>query len=230
MDISIIIPAYNEEHRIGSTIRDLYEYFSSKKQDFEIIVVFDGNDGTPSVVRSFAGKNVTLLQFNERLGKGRAVAKGIISAGGKRIGFIDADCPISPEEYLAMFAALDDADCVIASRYVKGSKMQGRTFMRKLFSWGFNTYVNTLFRLGVSDTLCGAKVFREDLAKKTISDIKFGGFIFDVEVLWKVKKTGAKLVEYPVSWKHVKEGTLNYWKDFPKMAVDILKLRFGGAR
>ena len=229
--LSIVIPAYNEEKRISATVNSYKNYFKLILRNFEIIVVCDGcTDNTPSIVRKIALKNkkVRLLTFDYKLGKGGAIVRGFDSAKGDKIGFTDADEAVSPKDFHSMLKELNKFDCVIASRRVKGAIiLKKQPFRRRLCSKAFNVAINSLFWLGISDTQCGAKLMHKK-AYNTIKDkIKSSGFEFDAELLWRIKRAGFSILEYPISWKHTEHSKFDLRKG-PKMLLSILYLRVFG--
>ena len=116
MQISLVIPAYNEEDKIETTLSN----YSNLFQDQEIIVVCDGTDNTQNIVRELSKKypNIKLLNFEKRLGKGGGIIEGFKAAKGERIGFVDADESVEPDDVMKMFNLLSDVDGVISSRYL----------------------------------------------------------------------------------------------------------------
>lgn len=225
--ISIIIPAYNEEKRIRKTLDDYNNYFSRFGR-FEVIVVTDGcTDKTVEVVKSFRGKNIISMNFPERLGKGTAIIKGLENSTGTIVGFVDADESVSAEDFFRMAKALGKHGCIIASRRVKGFEMiRNQPLKRRIASRAFNLLANMIFGLGIRDTQCGAKIFTAEAKKIIIRDVKTKGYVFDVDVLWKLKRRGMSIKEFPVKWMHAREGTLKIRKHAYKMFFELVKLRF----
>ncbi len=222
--ISIIIPAYNEEKRISQMLKDYVPY--AKKRDAEIIVVCDGTDKTPKVVKRFRG--VRLIQFSTRLGKGGGVIAGFEAATGDLIGFADADNSISPEEFEKLvLAILKGSDCAVASRRISGSKIaESRSGLQRFGSRAINLLARLMFGLAVSDTQCGAKVFRSGAIKKVMPLKRSSGFEFDVELLWRIKNAGFSIKEVPVAW-HGKSNSRFSMLECPKMLFNLILRRMG---
>ena len=223
IDKSIVIPAYNEEERIETVISNYYNYF----QNQEIIVVCDGSDNTSSIIKKLS-KNyptIRLLSFEKRLGKGGAIIEGFKVANGDKIGFVDADESVHPNDVKKMFDALSDADGVIASRRLKDSQiLVKQPLKRRIASKTFNIMVRTIFGLDFKDTQCGAKVFRKKVIEDVLNELKTKKFEFDVELLWKLKNKGYKIIEFPVTWKH-SEGSSFSLSNAPTMFFSLLKVR-----
>ncbi len=232
MSYSVVIPAYNEERRITRTLDSYLQYFSKKHADFEIIVVCDGcSDRTSDIVRSFVKRSsrVKLLAPEKRLGKGGGILKGFEAATGDVIGFVDADGSVGPEDLFGMMELCEGKKrAVIGSRNMQNSVIHNRAPpYRRILSRIFSFYVNALFGLSISDTQCGAKALTKDIAKPLVHSVKSKGFEFDVEVLWRIKKNGGSLTEYPVRWSHTTFSTFKM-KNGPGMALRLLLTRLGG--
>ncbi|MCK5176172.1 MAG: glycosyltransferase family 2 protein [Candidatus Aenigmarchaeota archaeon] len=227
-ELSIIIPAYNEEKRICKTLKKYNKYFKSKDYDYEIIVVIDkSKDRTEQLVVDFAkkNKNIIPLIFEQRRGKGGAIIEGFKIARADKVGFSDADEAVSSEYIEKMFDCLSKYDCVIASRRLKQSKIsRHQPIIRQVLSKGFNILVNIMFGLNIKDTQCGAKVFRSKVIKESIQNMKSKGFEFDVELLWRIKKNNYSIKEYPIEWSHQDDSSFSL-KEVPSMFINLLKLK-----
>jgi len=221
---SIIIPAYNEEKRIKLTIKNLLMEFPGQ----EIIVVCDGQDHSVDIVNnlSFEYPNIMLLSSKNRLGKGGALVQGFRAANGREVCFVDADESVSTIDLKRMFLALNDADGVIASRRIAGSKILAeQPLMRRIASRAFNIFVRLLFNLPFKDTQCGAKIFKREALFNILDEIKTTGFEIDVELLWRMKNKGYIIKEYPITWKHT-EGSKFKLSHSNGMFISLLKTRF----
>ncbi|MFA5367885.1 MAG: dolichyl-phosphate beta-glucosyltransferase [Dehalococcoidia bacterium] len=223
--ISIVIPAYNEEARIESVVVNICDQFPGQ----EIIVVCNGCiDNTHDILNTLRARypQVRILDFQKKLGKGGAIIEGFRAAEGEKIGFADADDSVEPGDIEGMFAALSDADGVIASRRMSKSIITVKQpIIRRFSSRIFNIIVRALFSLNFKDTQCGVKVFRKEVIKDILNSLSATGFEFDVELLWKLKSKGYRVVEFPVVWKHV-EGSTFRLTNAPGMLLSLLKIRF----
>jgi glycosyltransferase involved in cell wall biosynthesis len=221
---SIIIPAYNEADRIYIVL----ESYAAEFSGHEIIVVFDGQDNTPDIVKDVAKlcSDIRLLTFHKRLGKGGAIIEGFKASRGDRIGFVDADESVSAKDLKAMFETLGEFDGVIASRRLATSKiMIKQPLKRRLASKGFNMIVRTLFGLPFKDTQCGAKVFMRRAICDIIDELETRGFEIDVEILWRLKNKGYRVVEYPITWSHSEGSKFKLSQSFA-MFFSLIKIRF----
>ena len=227
-DLSIIIPAWNEERVIARTLTRYVEFFSGK-YDFEVIVVMDGcTDGTQGIVRKFSRKNpvVISLHFPNRLGKGGGVMRGFKAAKGDLIAFTDADGATSPEEMARLIESVGELDGVIGSRWLDGAViLKGESLGRRIASRGFNLLIRSMFFMPYSDTQCGAKVFKKDVIDNVIDEVCINNFAFDVDLLFKIMGKGYSIKEIPIEWSHDENTSLNMTKIMPKMFISLLGLR-----
>jgi len=223
--ISIIIPAYNEEKRIGKTLDSLAGFF--KNQDYEIIVSANGcKDLTESLIRSYVAKNKKIkLVSSEIAKKGLALQKGFSQSKGDIVVFADADSSSGPEEIWKLVKELENYDCVIGSRMVRKLIKVKQPWKREAFGRLMSLIVRMLFRLGINDTQCGYKAFRRLALEKVFNTVSSKGFEFDVELLLKIKKAGFSIKELPIRWADDKRSTLKIYPDAFRMFSNILKLR-----
>jgi len=225
MNLSIIIPAYNEEQRIEKTLR---EYASFFKED-EIYVILNGcKDNTLGVVQRVMGDhhNIKYKNFEAAIGKGGAVIEGFKWAEKELIGFVDADMATSPEAFKDLVDNIGDYDGIIASRYVKGARiLKKQPLSRRLASRVFNLAVRILFFLNYKDTQCGAKLFKKGAIKKVVNNLREGGWTFDVELLYSMKQNKFKVKEYPTTWQEPGLTRLKPMKVGPEIFLSLTKLR-----
>ncbi|MGB8216456.1 MAG: dolichyl-phosphate beta-glucosyltransferase [Candidatus Methanoperedens sp.] len=227
MELSLVIPAYNEEKRISRVI-DSYSAFLDKKYDYELLIVCDGNDNTAGIVRGMIEYNphIRLLEFPTRQGKGCAIIQGFKESHGELVGFVDSDESVSPLDFAKLINSLNGADCAIASRRVKGARISAhQPWGRRISSKVFNILINSIFNLGIKDTQCGAKVFKKSILEPLLPLMKTRGFEFDVELLWRIKNADFRIKEVPVEWKHELGSTFSL-KYSGIMFLNLLKLRF----
>jgi len=200
------------------------EYFPTQ----EIIVVCNGcTDDTPNIAGGLCAtySQIRALCFEEKMGKGGAIIEGFRVAEGDAVGFVDADESVEPGDVKRMLDALENADGVIASRRLKDSRILiKQPLKRRAASRLFNMIVRVMFGLNLRDTQCGAKVFRKEAIRDVLGSLNTKGFEFDVELLWKLKNRGYKIIEFPVTWKH-SEGSTFSLANAPKMFFSLLKVR-----
>ena len=220
---SLVIPAYNEEKRIG-TLFDTINCF-----DGELIVVCDGTDATAEVVERIAQKRADLLirclRFEKRLGKGGGVIAGLGAARAPLVGYVDADGSTSLDELKRLFSQLGAYDGVFGSRWVPGSHLQVRQgLLRQLESRGFNLFIRLLFGLDFRDTQCGAKVFKKSAIDAVLPLMVSRGFEFDVELLWRLTGAGYKIREVPIAWQNKGDSRVRK-RDMIMMLAGLFRVR-----
>ena len=205
MKLSIVIPAHNEEHRLPPMLEAYAVYFSEKyANEAELIVVPNFcDDRTGDVARKIAElyPAVKVLDDPGQVGKGGAVMLGAQAADGDLIGFVDADGATSPEAFDDLVEKISLDGCIIASRWMKGSKMSPRQpLSRRAASRCFNLMVRVLFGLRLKDTQCGAKLFRREVLLPVMRNLGVTNWAFDVDMLFQTKRLGASIREIPTVW------------------------------
>jgi dolichyl-phosphate beta-glucosyltransferase len=227
--LSVVIPAYNEQSRLPATLASVHEYLTQRGSDFEILVVDDGShDSTPDIVQTFANEHVgvRLLSYQPNQGKGHAIRTGILSAKGNLILIDDADgsSPIIELERLER-AITGGADIAIGSRAKPDDSRQVKALAyRKFVGNTFNFIVQRLLLPGIYDTQCGFKLFKAEKARDIFSVSEINGYGFDVEVLHIAKLRGYRIAEVGINWHNVEGSKVNVLVDSPKMFVEVLKI------
>jgi dolichyl-phosphate beta-glucosyltransferase len=202
IDLSVIIPAFNEERNIGATLRIICNWLRKKGISFEVIVINDGSqDNTGSIVEDLrrSDRNISLIINDQNLGKGYSVKKGVLVAKGEMILVSDADSSVSIYHLREMMEYIKDGyDIVIASRYMPGSELfypkKFREKMGRIFHW----IVKLTMKIDIEDSQCGFKIFRGGPGKRIFEKVGIKRFAFDVEVLFLSQKLGYKVKEVPV--------------------------------
>lgn len=233
--LSIVIPAYNEEKRIGNMLSNYSLYFENLRKnenlDYEFIVVINNtSDNTEEIVKSAQKKNPRIKFLNLKPGgKGFALIQGFKEAfksNSKFVGFVDADMATSPEEYARLFFLIKDSDGAIADRYLPGAKVYPpNTFRRIVVSRIFNALVRAILIFPYRDTQCGAKIFRKQNLEKILSDLTMSQWAFDVDLLYCMKKKGFKIKAVPTIWIDKEYSKINFWRAGPWMLLGVIRLR-----
>jgi dolichyl-phosphate beta-glucosyltransferase len=226
---SIVIPAFNEASRIGTTLDELLEFFRSRKSAFEILVVDDGsNDGTPQVVDERAAAEIKILRHETNRGKGAAVRRGVGESRGELVLICDADLAI-PIEHITQFEHWLDNGYSIAcgSRGLPESRALTRLpVYRKRMGKIFNWMVRAIHLTRFKDTQCGFKLFKGEAARDIFSRCRVDRFAYDVESLRLAERLGYRVVEVPITWRHVPESRVHPVHDAARMFVDLVRIRF----
>ena len=232
-DLSVVIPAYNEERRLPSTLAAVHEYLVSRQSTFEIVIVDDGSlDRTVEVVEEFARHHdgVRLVSYSPNQGKGYAVRTGISAALGALILIDDADGSSPIGEVVRLEEAIArGADLAIGSRNKPDPERVIKALAhRKYMGNTFNLIVQALLLPGIQDTQCGFKLFKRAVAHDIFSVAKQNGFAFDVEILYIAKIRGYRLDEVAIDWANVEGSKVNVLTDSVKMLAEVLKIRAVG--
>jgi glycosyltransferase involved in cell wall biosynthesis len=222
---SVIIPAHNEQDRIGSTLEDFVETFA----DSEIIVVLNGcTDLTRDVVDGLreVHSNLLAIEIPDAVGKGGAVRAGFLMARGDVVGYVDADGSTPAGEMRRLCEAVGVSDGVIGSRWLPESRVAIRQpWARRLASRNFNVLVRTLFGLGYSDTQCGAKVFRRSALERAMRDVETANFAFDVDLLYAMKRLRMRIREEPTYWIDMHGSRVRLARASLHMFAAVVRLR-----
>jgi dolichyl-phosphate beta-glucosyltransferase len=236
VDVSIIIPAYNEANRLPATLNTIRDYLDKQAWNAEVIVVNDGStDQTVSVVGNFSDRwNVLRLVDNwGNYGKGYSVRHGALQAAGKIVLFSDADlsAPVTEIPKLVVPILSNDCDIAFGSRGIDRSLIGvHQSKWRELSGMVFNLLVRLTIGLSFKDTQCGFKAFRREATLPIFQRQTIMGFGFDPEILYIGKKQGLRMKEIPVRWNHVDGTTVRFLKDSLKMFLDLLLIRWNDLR
>jgi len=235
--VLLLIPAYNEEERIGPVLRDYAEYFRENYDgEFRAVVVLNGcRDNTLGVVEEVAVEyqEIEPLNFQDPIGKGGALIDGFKKAAEAQAvltGYVDADGATPPSAFheLVKQCAAGEADCLIGSRWLPGAVLhQSQTRLRRIFSRGFHTIVGALFWMGIRDTQCPAKVMRREAVEEILESLRIADLAFDVNLLFSLKRAGFTVKEVPIEWtdKLGSKVTANLWRTSLVMFLSVVRLR-----
>lgn len=226
--LSIVIPAYNEEARIGLTIDALAGFLPSLGLAWEIRVVDDGSrDGTADEVRNRSSLDPrVVLQREPHRGKGGAVRAGMLRAEADLRFLCDADLSMPPGQ-LPRFLELAPGrfDIVIGSREGTGSRRFGEPGYRHHMGRAFNAFVQRMAVPGIADTQCGFKLFTREAAEAIFPKVTIDGWAFDIEVLVIARQLGLRIHELPIEWHYRDRSQVSPVRDAFRMARDVLRIR-----
>jgi len=229
----LLIPAYNEEHRIEPVLRDYARFFRENYTgNFQLVVVLNGcTDNTIGVVRRVAAEYLTIraLEFKAPIHKGGALIEGFkLAAAGELIGYVDADGATTPAAFLELVRHIGDADCVVGSRWLPESVIhQAQTGNRQFASRVFHAIVQLLFRLNIHDTQCGAKVMKREVVEKIHSNLCIADLAFDINLLVAIKYAGFRIREVPTEWtdKAGSKVTASLFRSSLTMLLSVIRIR-----
>lgn len=200
-EISVIVPAYNEEKIIVNTIRSILDFFKNRR--IEIIVVDDGsNDRTYQFLSSLSYPNIKIIRNYKNYGKGYSVKRGVLHSSGDYILLTDADLSTPLEDFYKLESAIKQgADLAFGSRLLEGSKVLVRQpLLRELLGKFFGFFAHLLVNWEVLDTQCGFKLFKGNAGREIFSKLDIRGYSFDIEVILIAREKGCKVMEVPVQW------------------------------
>ena len=231
LELSIIIPAFNEERRLPKALDCITAYLKTRSVRAEIIVVDDGSsDATARVATGYQGTHPDLkvISNGRNRGKGFSVRHGMLEARGEIALFTDADLSTPIEEADKLLAAIRDHayDGAVGSRALDRSLIEiHQSAIREHAGQLFNYFVRWIMRIDFSDTQCGFKAFRMDRARIIFEQQRMEGFGFDPEILFLAKRHHLRVAEVPVRWSHDAATKVNVVRDGIKMLLELFVIR-----
>ncbi|MCK5491005.1 MAG: glycosyltransferase family 2 protein [Candidatus Pacebacteria bacterium] len=227
--LSVIIPAYNEEKLITSTISDIEQYLLQRKYSFEIIIVDDAStDNTVNLIESLKKKynNISIISNERNQGKGYSIKKGMEIARGTLRLFMDADNSTEINHIDEFMKYVHEGyDVVIGNRKLKESKIKKRQFLYKEKLGDFGNILIRLFAVPeIKDTQCGFKLFSKKAVLKIFPRLTINRWGFDIETLLIANKNGLKIKSVPVSWEN-REETKVKLLDYIKTLKELFKIK-----
>ncbi|MBN1825968.1 MAG: glycosyltransferase family 2 protein [Candidatus Eisenbacteria bacterium] len=229
--LSVVIPAFNEEGVILSSLDKVHAYLSGRDYPFEILPVDDGStDRTSELALDFAERHEACrpIRLPRNLGKGGAVRKGFEEARGRFILFTDADLSTPIHEIERFLRLLEEGyHVVIGSRDLPDSDVRvHQPWYRETMGKVFNRIVRVIVLRGFRDTQCGFKAFDRESVLPILNAMRINGFAFDVEMLYLARKMGLRLREEPITWMNSPDTRVDAVHDASRMFVDLLRIRY----
>ena len=225
VELSFVIPAYNEESFIENALGTLDEAVKSRKLQYEIVVVDDGsNDKTLLRATTYANRNghVRVVSYNNNVGKGYAIKKGFMQTNGDVVVFADSDMEIDLGTVTKYVDALKNGDIVVATKWHPDSRVS-MPLKRRILSHGFNVLVRTLTGVKLKDTQVGLKAMKKSAFKSVFPRLCVKRYAFDVELLTVANLYHLRIIEMPA---HLRLEGLFSLKDMFKMFVDLLGIAY----
>ena len=229
VELSIVVPAFDEAARIAVTLVKSLDYLARWHPNSELIVVDDGSkDDTRLVLDALASRDprLNVISHPQNRGKGAAVRTGVLASTGRFVLFMDADLATPIEELPKLIAYLENgSDIVIGSRASALDIRRNQPLIREMMGRTFNKIIRTVLDIPWGDTQCGFKLFRGDLARSLFSEARIEGFAFDVEILLAARDRGSQIREIPVVWAHAPNSKVSMLRDSSRMLYDVVRLR-----
>lgn len=223
----MIIPAYNEAERLGSTLERAVEYLSLRGLSYEVLVVDDGSrDRTAEVAEAFAGNGVRMIRHERNRGKGAAIRTGLLASRGAEVLLSDADASTPIEELEKLQRWLPEAPVVLGSRAVAGADVRKhQPFYRELMGKTFNRIIRLAGVRGLNDTQCGFKLLEGNVAREVGAELTVEGFAYDVELVFLARRRGHKVVEVGVVWVDSPDSRVDPIRSSLAMLRDVVRMR-----
>jgi len=233
LQLTIVVPAYNEAHRLDAGMRRLEAAVAAGAVDperTEFVVVDDGStDATASTAEKLLAPlpHHRVVRLPANRGKGAAVRAGVAAARSTYTAYMDADMAIDPLAVPSLLEGLEEHDIAIGCRALPDSMVETAYVVRTLMGRLFNEVVTAGTGLGLKDTQCGFKAFRTPVARLLFHLVRIDRFAFDVEILTRARRLGLTVAEVPVHWKHVEGSSVHPLHDSVSMLSDVYRSRRG---
>jgi dolichyl-phosphate beta-glucosyltransferase len=231
--LSIIIPAYNEEANIAATLKDIAAFLKGKSYTHQVIVVDDGStDQTYALAQSLSRlfSSFVILKNPTNRGKGYSVKRGVLSARGELVLFMDADNATRIDQLGGLIKAIDDGyDIAVGSRRVPGAKVKVSQPLYRIILG--NVYIilsSIILGTKIKDYNCGFKLFKKDAAKLLFSRLQSEDWSFDSELIFLISRLKLKIKEAAVVWENKKTSKVRPIRDGIKSFLSLLRIRFLG--
>lgn len=231
--ISIIIPSYRSSKALENNLPYLLKFIKEKEIDAEVLIVDDGSMDNGETLRIAELNNCSSLSYKENKGKGAAVRFGMQQAKGDICIFTDADIPFEAEaiEAIIHYIQFKEFDVVIGNRALPESNYFNKISTNRRFGSGFFTFiVGRFITTGISDTQCGLKGFKKNVAKDLFSVSRVNGFTFDVELMYVSLKRNYEIKKIPVSLRSQEGNSVNVLKHGFKMVIDLFIIKLNHIR
>ncbi len=226
-DLSIVLPAFNEEERLPLSLPILLDHLRERPERIELVLVDDGStDGTARIAEEMLKgiPNAGVLALTRHAGKGAAVRAGVSRATGHQIAYMDADMATDLTHLDPLLAALDEVHVAIGSRGAPGAVTSGVTPSSDAAHRAFNQLARQVTGLRIRDFQCGFKAFRGPVAKLLFHHLREQGYAFDVETIATAARLGFDLREVPVRWQAVRGSHVRIVVDSVLMTVQLARI------
>jgi dolichyl-phosphate beta-glucosyltransferase len=227
-DLTVIVPAYNEELRLPATLAGLKQPLDEWGLDYQVLVVDDGSTDRTAELTDQYDHRFSTLRLPQQSGKGAAVRAGMLLATGRIMAFTDADLPYELTALRQGYEWIRDDDCdvVLGARDVDEAECRAkRRLLRTIATSVFRGVVKTLISRNITDTQCGLKLFSRDAALALFSRSRVDGFAFDAEIVFLAERMGIPCRRVPATLINEYSSTLSLSRHALPMLLDVLHVR-----
>lgn len=230
LNLSIVIPCYNEEYRLPATLQSIHDYLIENDLSAEIIIVDDGStDRTVGVAKKFQDilPDLWILHFAKNQGKGFAVKQGMLAAQGDAVLFMDADNATKLSEIEKLWPYLGNHDVVIGSRAQTDSELaKKQPWYRRLLGRAGNLLIQSALVPGINDTQCGFKLFRKQAINAVFGRQQTMGYGSDIEILTIAQRLGYRVKEVGITWRDAKGSKVRPMRDAWRTLIEVLRIKY----
>jgi dolichyl-phosphate beta-glucosyltransferase len=230
---SLVLPAYNERHRIEACLRAVADWRRSRPGawDWEVLLVDDGSAdetrGTAQRVAAEAGLDLQILAHETNRGKGAAIRTGVLASSGDPVLVSDIDLSTPLTEWVKLAERLPTHPIAIGSRALQRDLVRrNQPLHRRLFGRAGNVLVQIFAVPGIHDTQCGFKLFRGDVARRLFRQARIDRFAYDMEILFLARREGIAIAEVPVLWFNSPDSRVSVVRDSFVTLRDLLRIRW----
>jgi len=225
MELSIVIPAFNEAQRLPATLKKITDYLARQPRSWELIVVDDGSSDQTDQVATSGPLPIRLIRHEHNLGKGAAVRTGMLAARGEWRLLCDADMSTPIEELDHLWAATDRADIVIGSRRASGAQVaKSQAWWKVWLGRGGNLLIQLILLPGLKDTQCGFKLFNQRTSR-IFEQQRHNRWGYDFELLFLARQSGWRIAEVPVIWYNDNQSKVKPF-DYLTTLAEIIQIRW----
>lgn len=232
-DLSIILPAFNEERRLPETLARLTQVLEDRDIDYRLLVTDDGSDDGTAEISNRFGWRCSTWRLPRHTGKGAAVRAGMLRGSGRVLAFTDADLPYELDALCVAYEWIraDRCDAVFGSRNLATSQCHvRRRRVRRIATVIYRTFVGSILAPGLGDVQCGLKVFSHRAARAIFSRASIDGLAFDAEIVLLSDALRLRRRTLPVMWIRDEASGLSPWRHALPMFVDLWRLRLKQGR
>lgn len=225
MDLSIVIPAYNEAERLPDTLNRIAKYLKHDQRSVEVLVIDDGSTDATVQAAEQAPLKVRVIRQPKNMGKGAAVRTGMAAAGGDWQYLCDADLSTPIEDLEKLWSRRYDADIILGSRRAVGAEVtKHQAWWKERLGQLGNILIQLLVAPGIKDTRCGFKLFNRH-TQKLFQQQRLNGFSYDDEIIFLARLHDMRVIEVPVRWVNDARSKVKS-SDYVKTILDLAKIHY----